>query len=158
MTIAYRAEALTELSASSCLFGPVDLSSFAGQTVVAHGTGTHAGTHFNISLCGNLPYRCKDSEMGVLMPPGAVFSMYQHEKPGTCWDILAHWEDRVDPSKTASPAVKLTSVANEPAVSLYFSHFGDAHISCPQNVTVRIDVICDPKAITPVGSGAQTKP
>ena len=70
-----------------------NLTRWHGRTIYAEGLGQSKGSHYNISICGNLSHRCRDSMMGILLPPGAIFSMYRNEKPGTCWDILAHWED-----------------------------------------------------------------
>lgn len=84
------------------------------------------------------------------MPPGAVFGMYKGEKPGTCWDILAHWKDL-----QIAAAVQVLHGAASTGLSLQFSHFGDAHISCSGNVTVQVDIECDPKAEEPVAQGAQ---
>merc|ERR1712146_778169 len=43
-------------------------------------------------------------------------------------------------------------------LSLFFSHFGDAHVDCPANVTARVDITCDktlPGHLDPQASGRQ---
>merc|ERR1712062_874783 len=92
--------------------------------------------------------RCIDSEVPVKMPPGNVYGIYQGEKLGTCWDILAHWTD-LKPEMIRSSGK---------GISLFFSHFGDAHISCTENVSLSLDIACDkslPKQQDPTAAGSQ---
>lgn len=135
-------------SPPSCLFPAAsgrhyDLSSWRGRTIVARAEG---GGTYNISLCGDLPSLCRDSLTGATMPPGNVFSMFEGEKKGTCWDVLAHWKD-------------LVPQGQRDGLSLLFSHSGDAHLGCvEQNVTVAVEVACNPslpRALDPVAKGAQ---
>ena len=135
-----------EVSAPTCAFSApdgrvYDLSSWTNHTIVV--TGVHG--HYNLSLCGNLRSVCHDSLSGAPMPPGAIFSMYDGEQPGTCWDTLAHWRDQWQ-----SP----TFHAN--GLTLHFSHRFDAHLGCvDSNVTSDVDILCNPAALTPKARGGQ---
>ena len=138
------------MASPTCRFSAPDgrvynLSSWANTTVVATGAGPHA-SHYNLSLCGNLNTICHDSLTGTPMPAGIIFSMYDGEKAGTCWDVLAHWSDRL--------WQKPTFHAN--GLTLHFSHAFDAHLGCiDHNVTTAINVSCNPKAQAPIARGEQ---
>lgn len=126
---------------SNCTFGRHNLSGWTNRTVIA--TGDRFST-YNVSLCGNLPTLCHDSLTHAAMPPGAVFSMFGGEASGTCWDVLAHWEDLVDDG------------ASEAGLSLLFRKPFDAHLGCA--VTVGIDATCNRSLPRwpPMATGRQT--
>lgn len=135
------------MPSAECLLSAPDgrmfnFSGWAGRTLVA--SGENHGS-FNISLCGDLPTICHDSLTGVPMPPGAVYSFFEGEPAGTCWDVLAHWHDRRAPT------------FDNVGVTLHFSHPFDAHLGClSTNVTVATRVACDPEALVPVAKGVRT--
>ena len=119
-----------------------DLSAWANTTLVAAGD-KHSS--FNLSLCENLPTVCHDSLTGAAMPPGAVFSLFAGQPAGTCWDVLAHWSDRLAPTFASD------------GLALRFSHAFDAHLGCfGTNVTVEVQIVCDRAAREPVAAGRQT--
>ena len=119
-----------------------DLTSWANRTVVATGRAVS----FNVSLCGNLPTICHDSLTGTPLPPGAVFSLFEHQPAGTCWDVLAHWSDRQAPT------------FGDDGLVLHFSHPFDAHLGClDTNVTVHVNVTCDSQAHEPIATGSQIR-
>ena len=118
-----------------------DLSAWAGTILVATGEDDNS---FNVSLCENLPSVCHDSLTGAAMPPGAVFSLFAGQPAGTCWDVLAHWSER------------LATTFDTGCLALHFSHEFDAHLGCLNtNVTVEVRVLCDRAAHEPVATGRQ---
>lgn len=141
-------------SAQHCVFDGAggarfDLSSWAGRTITAPDAN---GGSYNVSLCGDLPNRCVDSLTGTTMPPGSVFSMFEGEPSGTCWDVLSHWGDL---HSTGPPPPQSGA-----AVRLIFSHAFDAHLGCEtSNVTVVVDAACNkslPVSQDPLAIGIKT--
>eukprot|EP00966_Prymnesium_polylepis_P023735 546596-Prymnesium_polylepis.1 len=122
-----------------------NLSSWAGRTITAPDS---AGGTYNVSLCGNLPHTCIDSLTGTPMPPGSLFSMFEGEPSGTCWDVLARWDD-------LRRTVRLGD-----GLRLVFSHSFDAHLGCTgTNVTVNVDAVCNRSvapAMDPIATGSKT--
>jgi hypothetical protein len=103
---------------------------------------------FNLSICGDLQERCRDSLTGVAQPPGMLYTMFEGELAGTCWDVIARWEHFVE-------ARALPAASGAKGLVLAFRRAGDAHISCG-NVTAEVALRCDASAAQPALAGAQT--
>ena len=78
---------------------------------------------------------------------------------GTCWDVLAHWEDmhKVEYAPTCKVPVHADCV-EPPSLTLKFSHPFDAHLGC-KVVNVDVHVLCNstlPSKDDPSAVGKQT--
>ena len=115
-----------------------DLSPLRGVVFTGADTTGKGRGSYNLSVCGDIPTPCRDSLTGMKSPAGLLYTLWDGEPTGTCWDVIARWEHFVGarPLPASDPAA-----VGAKGLVLAFRRMGDSHISCG-NVTVEIALRC----------------
>ena len=112
----------------ACQYLNFDLMPWKNIILTAH---TNGGK-YDVSLCGDLPIKCKDS-LTHMNISGKLFSYFGNSNKYLCWDVLVSSFEKPKYTKTSN------------GLDILFTRRGDAHLSC-ETIDVNISVRCDLEA------------